>query len=48
MTTPLDPGLPRHGQLPDQHYGLIERSLQDTSIKDQASADATELSRWNA
>ncbi|GGZ24616.1 hypothetical protein GCM10010300_80070 [Streptomyces olivaceoviridis] len=48
MATPLDPGLPRHGQLPNPHYGLIERSIQDTSTKDQASADAAALSRLNA
>lgn len=32
----------------DLYYGLIERSIQDTSIKDQASADAAAQSRLNA
>ncbi|WP_019061681.1 hypothetical protein [Streptomyces prunicolor] len=30
------------------YYGLIERSIQDTSIKDQVSADAAAQSRLNA
>ncbi|MEU2264916.1 hypothetical protein ABZ568_00380 [Streptomyces olindensis] len=30
------------------YYGLIERSIQDTSIKDQLSADAAAQSRLNA